>query len=174
MRPNRVSVILLVAVLAAGCTSGDDADRPSTATTAERTSMTAEAAAEDDVLAAYRAFWNAYLAAGDPMNPAHPGLPLVATGDELDRVRETFSGYFAEGFVIRGSLDLSPELESLESGRAEVRDCYRDRTHLFDADTGEQQDPPDEPRFEVIATLELDDGTWKVARMESLSEGCAP
>jgi hypothetical protein len=134
--------------------------------------VTTEARADADVVAAYRGFWDAYLAAADPMDPAHPDLARFATGASLDRVRKSFADHFARGEVIRGKVHLSPSVEDLTDDTATIRDCYLDQTHVFDAASGKQVDDPGEATFEVVAVLVADHGTWKVSTLDKVGDGC--
>ena len=172
MTLRRVTAIALLTALLVACSGDDDTAGSSTSTTeaAEVTSTTA--AVDADVLAAYRGFWDAYLTAADPMDPAHPDLEQYATGASLDRVREAFADHFAKGEVIRGSVDLAPEIEQLDDENATVRDCYLDQTHIFDSATGEQIDEPGEAAFEIVAVLVLDGGAWKVSTLDKVADGC--
>lgn len=172
---------LAVGLLASGCSSSDD-DPESAATTttatepeapAGSTTTSTETASPDaEVLAGYRRFWDAYLAAADPMDPTHPDLAAAATGAQLERVQRAFLARQASGEVIRGSLELAPEVAQVDGATATVTDCYADDTHIFDEATGEQKDPPDVLSFRVTATLELVDGVWKVSDLVQEGEGC--
>jgi hypothetical protein len=174
MTLRRLGTIALLAVLLLGCSGDDDTESSSTSTTTDAVESTSTSVTADaDVLDAYQGFWDAYLAAADPMDPAHPDLELYATGASLDRVREAFAEHFAKGEVIRGTVDLAPVIEELDDAIATVRDCYLDQTHVFDSATGEQVDPPGEATFEVVATLVLESGSWKVSTLDKVSDGCA-
>lgn len=172
MTLRRVTAIALLTGLLIACSGDDDTASPSTSTTeaAEPTSTTD--AVDAKVLAAYRGFWDAYLTAADPMDPAHPDLERYATGASLDRVRGAFADHFAKGEVIRGSVDLAPEIEQLDDESATVRDCYLDQTHVFDGATGEQIDEPGEATFEIVAVLVLDAGSWKVSTLDKVADEC--
>jgi hypothetical protein len=170
MTTSRLVGAALLAVLLLGCSGDDDGASPTTRPTAEPTTTTA--AADADVLNAYRGFWDAYLAAADPMDPAHPDLERFATGASLEAVRRAFADHFARGEVIRGSVDLAPEIEQLDDASATVRDCYLDQTHIFDSESGAQVDPPEDATFEVLATLVLEGGSWKVSSLDKVSDGC--
>jgi hypothetical protein len=124
--------------------------------------------------AGYRAFWDAYLQAADPMNPTNPVLAAHATGDELHQVQTAFADHFAKGEVIRGRLDLAPQVGTTTGTTATVTDCYGDSTHVFDATSGQQKDPPGDSHFQITATLVLDSGTWKVSSLAKQGEGCTP
>jgi hypothetical protein len=154
-----------------GC-SGGGSDDAAPSTTRAPSPTTTAAPAEDDVLSAYRGFWDAYLAAADPMDPGHPDLARFATGASLDRVRSSFTEHFERGEVIRGSVDLAPAVEQVTDSTANLRDCYLDQTHVFDSATGKQVDPPGEATFEIVVTLQLVDGGWKVATLDKVADGC--
>jgi hypothetical protein len=171
MTAARIVAAGLLAVLLLGCSGDDDGASPAT-TEPEVESTTTTAVVDDDVLDAYRGFWDAYLAAADPMDPAHPDLERFATGASLEAVRSAFADHFARGEVIRGSVDLAPEIEQLDDASATVRDCYLDQTHIFDSASGAQVDPPEDATFEVLATLVLEDGSWKVSSLDKVSDGC--
>src|SRR4051812_28039884 len=88
-------------------------------------------AQDQDVLAAYRAFWDAYLKAADPMDPASADLAAHATGSELETVRTAFIARQSGNEAIRGTLDLAPRVVSVVGDTAGVRDCYLDNTGIF-------------------------------------------
>ena len=124
------------------------------------------------MLGAYRAFWDAYLDAADPMDPAHPMLDDVATGEELEHVRRAFQGRLSAGEVIRGTVELSPHVEDITTTVAMVSDCYRDRTGVYDATTGHRKDRDDDPRYRVIVRLARVGSLWKVSRITPEGHGC--
>lgn len=156
------------AIITTTTTSTTGADAPAGSTT----TSTDDASPDAEVLAGYRRFWDAYLAAADPMDPTHPDLEAGATGAQLERVQRAFLARQASGEVIRGSLDLAPEVAEVDGTTATVTDCYADDTHIFDEATGEQKDSPGVLSYRVTATLELVDGTWKVADLVQEGEGC--
>ena len=175
LRALSASAAACVAV-AAGCTGGSDPPRPApaptTVTVPAGTGTTVDRAAP--VLAGYRAFWDAYLQAADPMDPTNPVLAAHSTGEELQQVRRTFAGHFQRGEVIRGTLDLRPQVTDQTVSTATVTDCYGDSTHVFDSATGVQKDPPESVRYQVTASLVLEGGVWKVSAMKKEGEACTP
>ena len=175
MAARVLPVLLLVSIALAACGGGGDASADkSTTSTSVRATTSTTAESGDAALAAYRSFWDAFVAAGDPMNPAFPDLEKYATGDELDQVRSTFTDYFGRDLVLRGSLELHPKVTAQSGRDAAIHDCYLDRTHLFHAKTGKQEDPPAEPYYEVDVGMTLVGGQWKVARIDKRAEGCTP
>lgn len=181
MRPShllkRRSVILaatavgLAALLAAGCSSdkkGDAAPASSTSVTTTTASSNIDAA----VLDGYRAYWAAYVKAGDPMNPEDPQLQAHATGPALETVVKAFVALKSAGKVVRGQVDLAPRVINVDGETASVHDCYGDNTGVYDASTGAREDKPTGQRHLVTATMRLDNGTWKVERLADEGLGC--
>lgn len=170
--PQRMARIAVLAVMAlASCSSdGTPEAEPSTTTSSATTTTAPDPNAV--AIAAYRAFWEDYLTAADPMNPEHPRLAEHATGEELAAVRSAFLAVKAAGHVIRGSLDLAPKVVSADAATVVLRDCYDDRTGLYSAETGVRQDKDDPARRLVTATVVLTDGTWKVSAVKDEGAGC--
>jgi hypothetical protein len=164
---------VLVAVVLSACSSDESpsADQPGETTTtsaAPTTTLDPQAAA----VAGYRAFWQAFLAAADPMNPEDPRLAEHATGEQLAAVRKSFLAAKAAGNVIRGSLDLAPKVVSADATTVVVRDCYGDGTGLYSAATGVRQDKETTQRVQVTATVTLVEGVWKVSAVKHEGDGC--
>ncbi len=173
--------LVLFALLVAGC-GGSDASEGDTAPSvtepdsggngnATSTTSSPEGAA---VVAAYEDFWDAYLEAADPMDPAHPVLAEHAVNPQLERLQRSFLARRSSGEVIRGTLDLAPELISVEGGTARVSDCYADSTGVYDAETGERKDTPSGVRHRITADVVLDGAVWKVSDITREGDGCDP
>jgi hypothetical protein len=171
-----VAVGVLVLLLTAACDGNDSGASPPTTNTASdrATSTTTDAADREAVLADYRSFWDGYLEAADPMDPRHPALAAHATGNELEQLQRAFLARASAGEVIRGTLDLAPEVVSVDVDTARVSDCYLDKTGVFDAETGERKDTESGTRQLVTVELRLEDGTWKVARITREGDRCEP
>ena len=118
---------------------GSKADPVTTATT-PTTAATTTSTPEQAVLAGYRAFWDGYLKAADPMDPRSPVLARVATGDELEQLQRAFLARQSVGEVIRGTLDLAPLVKTVDGSSATVTDCYADHTGIYDAASGARKD----------------------------------
>lgn len=172
-----VAGIAILATLSVAACSSDDTTAPepppaTTATSPESTTTTTAPDPQGEAVASYRAFWQAYLAAADPMNPEDPRLAERATGEELAAVRSSFLAVKAAGHVIRGSLDLAPRVVSADAGTVVISDCYDDKTGLYAAETGVRQDKDDPARRQVTATVVLVDGVWKVSAVKNEGTGC--
>lgn len=174
-RSRHLGAAALVALAAlAGC--GDDESDAASATTTSRPSQTTTTVAdpEQEVLDAYDAFWDGYLDAADPMNPEHPVLAEVATGDELRQLRGAFLARRSAGEVIRGELELAPEVVEADGTNATVRDCYLDRTGIYDAASGQRKDSESGVRHLVTVRLVREGEAWKVATITREGDGCTP
>ncbi|MDP9402847.1 MAG: hypothetical protein M3P85_05820 [Actinomycetota bacterium] len=173
--PSRALALAAVLLLSAGACSSDKKGNVTPTTSKATTTTSASSAVSDPapaVLADYRRFWDAYLAAADPMNPEHPLLAQHATGSELETLQKAFLASKAVGEVIRGRLDLAPRVAAVDGTEATVTDCYGDHTNVFDAASGVQKDKSSGVRHFVRAKLVLEGGTWKVADLRREGDGC--
>src|SRR4051794_35188591 len=108
------AVLGFVALLPVSCSkSGNGKVDPAITTTTTSmtpttTATTTTSSPQQAVVAAYRAFWDGYLKAADPMDPRNPVLAQVATGDELQQLQKAFLARQSAGEVIRGTLALAP------------------------------------------------------------------
>lgn len=161
-----------LAVLAACDRSANDGAQPITTTSTTVATTTTIEPTKQAALAGYRAYWDAYLAAADPMDPNNPALTGAATGPALEAVQRSFLALRSAGKVIRGELDLAPQVTDLEADVATIEDCYGDDTGVYEAATGKREDAPTGQRHLVTATLRLDGEIWKVERLEDWGLGC--
>ena len=159
----------------AGCSSEDEPSaEPETSTTTASTTPTTQTsipAHGEEAVAAYRAFWQDFLAAGDPIDPQSPRLAEHATGEQLASVRNSFLAAKGAGHVLRGTLNLAPRVVSAEATTVVISDCYDDQTGLYSPD-GVRQDKEDPRRHLITATVTLVDGAWKVAAVKHEGDGC--
>ena len=175
-RPINVGVGLIVAATAlTGCGPDDDGASPATTTsTTAAPATTTTIGEQEEALRAYEAFWDGYLEAADPMNPEHPVLAEVATGEQLRQLRSAFLARLSAGEVIRGELDTAPEVVEVSGDAATVRDCYLDRTGVFDAQTSTRKDTETGVRHLVTVRLVQEAETWKVAAITREGAECTP
>jgi hypothetical protein len=167
------ALIVLVLIVAAVWKASDGGDS-TTPTTAPQTTETTLSAEGQKVLADYRAFWDAYITASNPMRPDHPDLAAHSTGEEYRLLVESFSAMKSGDEVIKGDYDLAPKFDGIVGGVATVRDCIDDRTGVYDVNTGERKDEDDPRRRAAKVTMDLVDGTWKVRVLTSEGFGCTP
>lgn len=177
-----VATTLLAAAAAAACSGsssrGDDKASTETQPAQSATTMTtaAKPAVETEVLAAYRAFWDAYLTAADPMNPNDRRLAEHATGSELETLQKAFLARKSAGEAIRGTIDSAPRVVSVaaDGTSARLRDCYADHAGIYDAATGARKDKESSVRHLVAVDMVLTDGVWKVSSLNLEGDGCTP
>jgi hypothetical protein len=188
-RPCRrgLGVALLVAAavaVVAACTSdGDGAaattspDDTSTSEPSTTDATTTTLDAEEEVLAAYRDFWEVYLEVGGMTGPFDPEmvgsiLRSRSTGPEYDHLFDLFQADRLAGQVRRGTLDLAPAVVSLDGSTATVSDCIDDHTGIYRADTGERVDTDTPELHNVTVDLVVEEGVWKVERLLGVEEPC--
>lgn len=137
---------------------------------------------EAEITARYLAFWEARFSANqDPPNPDHPQLPEYATGDQLEQVRSETAERRDRGLAMRAANPSASshdvEVVSLESGRAELQDCFVNDGVVYDVASGQPVDDAVVTRS-VSAVMVIEGGVWKLARASVLQEwegvaGCA-
>jgi hypothetical protein len=175
-RSAALSGAIVAIVLLAACTNddGDGDAAPAATSTTTTLATTTTTTAEQGVLGAYESFWAGYLQAADPMNPEHPVLTEVATGEQLRQLRSAFLARLSAGEVIRGEVDTAPEVVEVNGDSATVRDCYLDRTGIYDAESGERKDTESGVRHLVTVQLVQESSRWKVAGITREGDGCTP
>ncbi len=187
-RPHdRWAPLLVMIVLAAGCQTADpqaDGDAapsavavsPAELSTPEPSegapSPTATPAptvdpAAAEVLAAYQAYWDTYVAANqNPPTADYPDLARYATGEALRSVAESTSQFRAAGQVFRSPPNSivahQTSVLEIQGDTARVRDCYSDDAWIEVVATGERSNEGVGTQL-IIADLVRQDGAWKVA-----------
>lgn len=172
LRLVTLAVVAASVVTACNSDGGSDGDAAPTTLASRESSTTTRGNDEAEVLAAYREFWEVFREASDPMNPQHPRLDDVATGEERRQLGGAFLAHKSAGEVFRGSIELRPEVVSLSAREAVVRDCYLDEIAIHDAETGEVKEPGDDFRTQVRVTLVFEDDRWKVAAIKHEGDEC--
>ena len=174
--PDAALSICIAALLLTACGGNGKASapRPTAATAATTTTVDPQAA----VLAAYRAFWDAFDKAvgttGLPPNPDDPDLPAHMTGKELSQTKVYVISLRAKGFRSRrdGPIEFRPRVVSIAETTAVVDDCITTNDHVVDAKTGELRDVPGTVRRGFEAVLVLEAGTWKTSELHSRNDLC--
>lgn len=164
---------LTLAVVFAAC--GSDGDNIA-ADLDTRSTGPVSTVADDDarqaVLDAYAESWDAYLeAAREPSNPDSPRLPETRTGANLEVVRRALAERRDTGQAIRGDLESHPEIRSLRSTTAVIRDCIVENIEVIDVATGEVKVPIDDvPQYSDV-TMVLEGGKWKISEFDAPQPG---
>lgn len=130
-----------------------------------------------DLVASVRAYWDIYLDVGLRSSALDASalrarLGERAAGDQLRQLVAFFTTNKNSGFVVRGELDIAPVIVASTATSAQVRDCHDDRTGLFRAD-GSRVDTDNPLRHQVLMTLVVEGGVWKVASTTDEGYGCA-
>lgn len=136
---------------------------------------------EDELLARYRAYWDAVRAAGDPgsgqpANPDDPRLSDTSLDPQLSDWRAAFTELRAANQVLRGQQDRSPSVLGVFNYDqfAVVVDCAieTEGSGIVDVVTGEVVQAA-EPglRTSELAEMRTDGGTWKVSNWDIVEEG---
>jgi hypothetical protein len=166
--------VLLLALVAAACTSSDGDGRSTTAATAPATSAapattsvptTTAVASATVVLADYRAFWDDVVAVGKTANWRSPRIDDHATGQALAEAQATFRSLKSRGLVARGTVKVDAKVLSIKGRTAVVYDCNSTSNFLaYDATTGELRDKSSGRSNGKTVTMLLQGKTWKVAK----------
>ena len=174
-QPGLVVALIVAALVATGCSSHRDQSATSTtATTAASATSTTLSPVEQGIVAAYRRYWEVYIAVGSEMKLPDPRLAEVATGDELRQLGGAFLAYKVEGEVFRGTIDLAPKVLAVSGDTATVSDCYASHIIGYDAATGQPKGPGRPGRTLVTVTMVREANTWKVAAIRHEGDGCTP
>jgi hypothetical protein len=183
-RSPATRLVLLAVILALAACSGNSNATDATATSTTRQAATATPTStattattkesEAAVLAAYRAFWADVVAAAKTADWRSPRLDDHATGKMLDRIRNQLRGLQFQGWVARGTIQVSPRLVGLASKKATVQDCVdTSRFRRYDPNKRQWLDSgggqPDRQRSTLILDAQ---GHWKVTDSE-VSGKCA-
>ena len=180
--------IALVAAVGSAC-SGSRAQRealahrpPQPRTSAARflSGPQSTPAARGDKLAvgAVRVYWATYLdlagrSGSFDTASTETALTRVATGAAFDRLLVVLGTNAAAGYVVRGTIASHPRVISHLGRVVVVRDCYDDRSGLYQAADGTRIDA-DDPRLHLaIFRLEHEADGWKVAAVDRSEEPCA-
>lgn len=167
-----VGLVLIVSMLAGAC-RGDESESPpmpttTTATTAAPTSTpiataTATPSLEEEVSAAYLAYWDAYAEAVLELDPAL--VEEFATGDELQSIRDEIEQLRRDGVAARVVVDHDLVVANVSARFATVVDRVNNRSFYVDPET-KQPETTDAPGEVVQYTfaLEQTEGRWVVSR----------
>lgn len=184
---TRIAAMALTITLLFGACSDSGGGEASTTvaestTTAEPTTTVAEttttvSTVEDEIEAAYRAHWDAYVeifAAPDPNNPL---IDQHFTGDAKQAVLDAIARHLIDGTAVRAPddpADFAQDVLSVDvdGGEAQVISCVVDGLVVVDSATGTAIND-NLVTLRRATTMLLSDGRWKVSAgtSERLGEG---
>lgn len=198
---TKAATMIAAGMLVLGACSGDDDDRvlgttttsttSSTTATSEPTSTTSSTTSEStdpgsdeevQILDRYLAFWEARFEANtDPVNPDDERLADLATGAQLDNVREETRKRAEAGLALRRPEDSiterRPRIVKIDGDVATIQDCAINDGIVYRVSTGEVIDDSVATRS-VSATMRRVDGRWRLESARELQKwegvaGCA-
>jgi hypothetical protein len=160
---------LLAGFAAAGC--GSPAHPPTTpasppSSAAPPSSAPPTAGPATAAVAAYRGMWMEMQRAGATADWQDPHLAAYASGAAL---RTLFSGLYSaagQGVVIKGTIGVNPQVDSVAAARVLVTDCVDD-THWLNyvAATGKLQNSAPGGRHLTEAVVTGAGGRWTVSQL---------
>jgi hypothetical protein len=198
-RQGRAAACLLAvgALLLAACSDDDDAlGTTTTSTTSSTTTSTSEPTTtttsnntggpaddeEAEILDRYLAFWEARFEANtEPVNPDDERLAELATGAQLDNVRNETRQRAEAGLALRRPEDSiterRPRVVEINGDEATIQDCAINDGIIYRVATGEVIDDSVATRS-VVATMRLFDGRWRLESAREIQKwqgvaGCA-
>jgi len=140
------------------------------------TTVDPEAAAKAEVIAAYRAAWDEFLAVGRDAKATADDDRLRAhrTGTSLVVAQKAMVEMKANNEVYDGEVKLlSPTVTELTPSVASIIDCVDDATGTVDADTGGRVEPATRVVQRANVTMKKIGGVWKQSSFTSEDALCA-
>jgi hypothetical protein len=123
-------------------------------------------AAVQQALAAYRAMWDAYVAASNSGDPQSPALAQYATGSALQTMTKGLTANKSKGLTSKGSPQMDPHQTGFGPADAPtsvtIGDCLDDSHWLLYKANGELADNTPGGRRKVTAQVDKVSGEWKV------------
>jgi hypothetical protein len=140
------------------------------------TSVDPQAATKAEVVMAYRAAWDEFLAvARDPKATADDNrLRAHHTADSLATRQLALFKRKSGDEIYVGEVRLNPAVIELGSDTATIRDCVDDATGTVDVNTGEVVEPATRVIKTATVKMRLLGGIWKQANYASEETPCTP
>lgn len=170
---RRLLVAVAIAAALGGCGTGHHSAASASTTTAPDATTSTLPVNQAVALAAWRHYWDIYIAVGEQMQLPDARLAQVATGDELRTLGGAFLADKSEGHVLKGSIELDPKVVSIDGSAATLRDCYLSHILVYNQATNQPTGSGSTNRTLVTVTLMLDNGTWKVSAIRHEGDGCS-
>lgn len=200
-RSTRAACLVIAGLLViAACSDDDDAalgsstpsERSSTTTSTSEPATTSSTSSPDstdtdddpqaEILDRYLAFWEARFEANtEPVNPDDERLADLATGPQLDNVREETQQRAEAGLAFRRPEDSiterRPRVVAVDGDQATIQDCAINDSVVYRVSTGEVIDDNVVTRS-VTATMRLVNDRWRLESAREIQKwegvaGCA-
>lgn len=163
-----IVAVVFVAMFTVACRGNDEAATlpaasPSPSASAQPPGTPTPARSpEDEVSAAYLAYWDAYRAALLELDPAL--VERVTAGDELERIREEIGMLRADGVAARLVIEHDFAVVQIDGDRAVIIDQFLDRSFYVDPVSKEpsRSDVPGRTVKDTFHLKKQPDGTWVV------------
>lgn len=174
MSSSRLSLaakLVALTVMASACSSSPNHAIPRPTTVATVTSTTLDSV-DQEVVAAYRRYWDVYIAVGRELLLPDPRVGGIATGEGLRQLNSSFLAAKAAGHGLAGTIELDPHVIEVNGDQAVVRDCYASHIVVINRSTGKPLGPERPGRTLVTVTMVREDENWKVAAIRHEGDGC--
>ena len=125
----------------------------------------------DAAFAAYEHYWRWYVEAQNPPT-AETNAAAHLAGPELRRVTRMIEARRDAHQGLRGRYSHQGQTVTFVGANAQVDDCLRLHTAIYDVRTGKRVRTDRQGPFPVTATLVRDGGTWKVSEVEQGAFPC--
>ncbi|MEU2389425.1 hypothetical protein [Streptomyces sp. NPDC007369] len=164
----------LASALLAGCSSAPAPSAPAGGTAAGAPALQPPS---PEVRQAYDAYWAAWLAANRTPDPQDPAIERVATGRQLQELRDNLAHSRSAGQVLLG--EVGHRIDGVESPGPRsliLHDCVDlDRWLIHDTRTGrpvdQLQDKPSQMGAFTL-TRENEGEPWRVSSLQVIGENC--
>ena len=155
---------------------GGPATSPVTTPATAPTAADPQAATKAEVIAAYRAAWDEFLAVARDGKATADDDRLRAhhTGDSLATRQLALVKRKSADEIYVGEVRLNPAVIELGSDTATIRDCVDDATGTVDVNTGEIVEPATRVVKTATVKMKLVGGVWKQANYGSEETPCTP
>ncbi|NXY98094.1 hypothetical protein HYE82_27740 [Streptomyces sp. BR123] len=178
LRPAACAVPAVAAILASALITGcSTAPAPPSAPAGGTAAAPALQPPSPEVRQAYDTYWTTWLAANRTPDPQDPAIERVATGSQLQELRDNLAHSRSAGQVLLG--EVGHRVDGVESPGPRsliLHDCVDlDRWLIHDARTGEPIDQlKDKPSQMGAFTLtrENEGDSWRVSSLQVIGENC--
>ena len=155
---------------------GGPAASASSAPATAPTTVDPQAATKAQVIRAYRAAWDEFLAVARDAKATADDDRLRAhhTGDSLATRQLALVKRKSGDEIYVGEVRLNPAVIELSSETATIRDCVDDATGTVDVNTREVVEPATRVIKTAIVKMKLVGGVWKQANYVSEETPCTP
>ncbi|MGH9186889.1 MAG: hypothetical protein ACRD0U_13900 [Acidimicrobiales bacterium] len=181
-----VAMVVLLAACggddgAATTTTGRDTTTTSESTTTSASTTTTTTTTlppispEQQAIAAYNSYWEAFWAASAIPDPDYPPLAQYGTGTTLARDQDLMIDLRNRGLRGEGRTEAShASVVSVSETEIVLHDCFLADSRLVNVATGEVSDEDDNTPASYRITMVNEGGAWKVTDVFNEERACTP